>query len=66
MSLNRNKLKIETNMINENKNIQILRKIYDDFSKGDMESMLKALSEDFIFYVPGRNKVSGTYFSRNC
>lgn len=40
---------------------KIIRKIYEDFSKGNLETMLKELSEDMLFYIPGRNQVSGTY-----
>jgi hypothetical protein len=38
-----------------------LEKLYADFSKGDLEAMLAACSDQMTFQVPGKSKLAGKY-----
>lgn len=40
---------------------EAIRKLYDDFSHGDLEAVLEACADDITFHVPGVNQLSGNY-----
>ena len=40
---------------------ETLRKLYDDFGRGDLDAMLAACAEDIEFHVPGSNQLSRTW-----
>lgn len=42
-------------------NEEMLRKLYQDFSKGDIDAVLSVCDDGIIFHVPGRNQLSGSY-----
>jgi uncharacterized protein len=42
-------------------NVDLLRRAYADFARGDLDAYWSACSPDFTFHVPGRNAVVGTY-----
>lgn len=42
-------------------NVLLLEKIYSDFAKGDLNSVLAACSDKITFNFPGRSKISGRY-----
>jgi len=42
-------------------NEELLRRGYDAFSKGDLETVLSIFDEDIRWHVPGRNPLAGDY-----
>jgi uncharacterized protein len=42
-------------------NTLLLEKIYADFSKGDLDSILAACAEQITFQVPGKSRLAGKY-----
>lgn len=42
-------------------NVERLRRLYDDFGKGDLEAVLAACADEIVFHVPGHNALSGSY-----
>ena len=42
-------------------NKTILEKIYADFSKGDLQSVLNSCADAMTFQVPGKSKLAGKY-----
>lgn len=44
-----------------NPNTQLIRDAYDAFARGDVPSVLGALSEQITWHVPGRSPLSGDY-----
>jgi uncharacterized protein len=42
-------------------NEELLRRGYDAFSKGDVETLRQVFAQDAVFHEPGRNPVSGDY-----
>jgi ketosteroid isomerase-like protein len=45
----------------EHPNVALLRKGYEAFATGDMETMASILSEDVVWHATGRNVFSGDY-----
>jgi hypothetical protein len=41
--------------------VDLLRKAYADFARGDLDAYWSAYAGDFAFHVPGHNAVAGTY-----
>lgn len=46
-------------------NALVLEKLYSDFSKGDLESVLAACADQMTFQVPGKSKLAGKYTKAN-
>jgi ketosteroid isomerase-like protein len=42
-------------------NATLLEKLYADFAKGDLPSVLAACSDQMTFQVPGKGKLAGKY-----
>ena len=42
-------------------NTELLKKLYADFSKGEMKAVLDACSDEIKFAMPGRGPLAGTY-----
>jgi ketosteroid isomerase-like protein len=42
-------------------NADLLKKLYADFSAGNMQSVLDACSDEIKFSVPGKSPLAGTY-----
>ena len=42
-------------------NEDLVRRAYDAFSRGDVETLRQLFADDTIFHEPGRNPVSGDY-----
>jgi ketosteroid isomerase-like protein len=42
-------------------NEDLVRRAYDAFSQGDIETLRQLFADDTIFHEPGRNPVSGDY-----
>jgi ketosteroid isomerase-like protein len=45
-------------------NEQTIRDAYAAFGRGDLEGYLASCVDDFVFNVPGRSRVAGTYRGR--
>jgi uncharacterized protein len=45
----------------DNANVELLRKGYDAFMKGDMETLNTVFADDIVFRFLGRNPLSGEY-----
>lgn len=41
--------------------ILVLEKLYSDFGKGDIPSVLAACADEMTFQVPGKSRLSGKY-----
>lgn len=46
-------------------NSVLLEKLYSDFSKGDLQSVLNACADEIVFNVPGKSKIAGKYNKSN-
>ena len=42
-------------------NEEMLRKLYDAYNKGDIETVMRSLAPDVVGHVPGKSHLSGTY-----
>ena len=42
-------------------NVDLLRKGYDAFARGDMDTLRGLFAEDIVWHVPGNNIISGDY-----
>jgi uncharacterized protein len=42
-------------------NEELVRRLYDAFSKGDVDAIRQLFADDAVFHEPGRNPVSGDY-----
>lgn len=42
-------------------NAILLKKLYSDFSKGDLKAVLEACCDEITFQVPGKSKLAGKY-----
>ena len=42
-------------------NVALLEKLYQDFSKGDIQAVLAACSDSITFQIPGKSKLAGKY-----
>jgi uncharacterized protein len=51
-------------VIDINTNAELMRKMFDAFASGDMETLLKSYSEDVVFRSGGRGVVAGEYRGR--
>jgi ketosteroid isomerase-like protein len=45
----------------EHPNVELIRGGYALFEKGDIPAFLELQSDDTVWHIPGRNKLSGTY-----
>jgi ketosteroid isomerase-like protein len=43
----------------------LLRRAYEAQARGDLESYLDLLTDDFVLHVPGRSRIAGVYRGRN-
>jgi len=43
------------------RNEQLLRKAYDAEGRGDLETYLGFLTDDFVMHIPGRSRLCGEY-----
>src|SRR3954465_12706209 len=59
-SANALKKKEESDMA-DHPNLELMKKGYDAFSKGDLESLKDLFAEDIIWHVPGNNPIAGDY-----
>ena len=46
-------------------NATLLEKLYQDFSKGDLQAVLAACGDQITFQVPGKSKLAGKYTKAN-
>ena len=46
-------------------NVDLLRKGYDAFAKGDMETLRGLFAEGIVWHSPGNNILSGVYEGRD-
>lgn len=46
-------------------NTILLEKLYADFQKGDLKSVLAVCAESMTFQIPGKSKLSGKYDKSN-
>jgi len=42
-------------------NATLIRKVYDDFAKGDVRAVLEVFDASIVWQVPGHSPLSGTY-----
>ena len=42
----------------------LIRKAYDAFGRGDLETVGKLFADDIVFHVPGRSALSGDYVGK--
>ena len=42
-------------------NEELLRRAYEAFGKGDIDTVLGAFDDDIVWHVPGRNTIAGDY-----
>jgi len=43
----------------EHPNVERFRRLYEAFSKGDVDTIREALADDLVWHVPGRHRFSG-------
>jgi ketosteroid isomerase-like protein len=43
----------------EHPNVERFRRLYDAFSRGEVDTIRAALAEDLVWHVPGRHRFSG-------
>ena len=43
----------------EHPNVERFRRLYEAFSKGDVDATREALADDLVWHVPGRHRFSG-------
>jgi ketosteroid isomerase-like protein len=46
------------------KNEELLRSVYEAFTRGDMDAVLASCTDDVVFHVPGRSQVAGDHKGR--
>ena len=46
-------------------NAVLLEKLYSDFSKGDLASVLSVCADEITFQVAGKSKLAGKYTKAN-
>jgi ketosteroid isomerase-like protein len=51
--------------VTEHPNIELTRRGYDAFSKGDLGALSELIADDAIWHVPGVGPLSGTYHGRD-
>ncbi len=49
----------------EHPNVDLIRKGYDAFAKGDMATLTDVFAADVVWHLPGRNPVSGVHKGRD-
>src|SRR5947209_11730063 len=49
----------------EHSNSEAIRRAYEAFNKGDVETLREMLAEDIVWHVPGRSSLAGTYRGRD-
>ena len=42
-------------------NEELVRSAFDAFAKGDVDSLRESMDQDAVWYVPGRNQLSGDH-----
>ncbi|HEY3241027.1 MAG TPA: nuclear transport factor 2 family protein, partial [Acidimicrobiia bacterium] len=48
----------------EHPNVETVRRGYEAFNKGDMETLSELMAEDVVWHVPGRSSIAGDYQGR--
>ena len=51
--------------MSEHPNAALHRKVHEVFSKGDMDSVTKMITDDAVFHSPGKSLISGEFRSRD-
>lgn len=51
--------------MSEQDNLRLVQDGYEDFSRGDIQTLLAKFAEDIEWIVPGSNPLSGTYKGRS-
>lgn len=46
-------------------NVDLVRRGYDAFATGDMDTMTELFAEDVVWHLPGNNPLSGDYKGRD-
>lgn len=49
----------------EHPNVMAVRRGYDAFNKGDIESLNELFEDDVVWHVPGRSPIAGDYRGRD-
>lgn len=49
----------------EHPNIGVFRQLYACFTSGDMDRLAELIAPDVLWHVPGKNRISGEYRSRD-
>jgi len=52
-------------MNNAEKNVEIVRRGYEAFNKGDMKALTEIFHENASWHTPGRSSIAGDYVGRN-
>ncbi|MGH9035228.1 MAG: nuclear transport factor 2 family protein [Acidimicrobiia bacterium] len=50
--------------MSEHPNVEAVRRGYEAFNKGDMETLSELIAEDVVWHVPGRSSFAGDYQGR--
>jgi ketosteroid isomerase-like protein len=45
-------------------NEELVRSAFDAFAKGDVDTLRESMDQDAVWYVPGRNQLSGDHRGR--
>ena len=48
----------------EHPNVESVRRSYDAFNNGDLDTVGKRLADDVVWHVPGRSSIAGDYEGR--
>jgi ketosteroid isomerase-like protein len=43
---------------------ELVRRAYEAQSRGDLESYLDLLTDDFVLHIPGRSRIAGDYMGK--
>ena len=46
-------------------NAELVRRGYDAFSKGDMDTINEIFADDIVWHIPGRSPLAGDYKGKN-
>ena len=49
----------------EHPNVEVFRQVYASFTSGDMDRLAELIAQDVLWHVPGKNRISGEYRSRD-
>jgi uncharacterized protein len=51
--------------VTEHPNVELARRGYDAFAKGDMAALAELIADDVVWHVQGTGPLSGTYHGRD-